>query len=75
MKGHKYIVEIKLRSSDNDWEYTIMMRDGKTNCYYEYDGGIIENDEISIYDVMEQLQKDLVREEGDEIVGFVIRDL
>ena len=75
MKGHKYIVEIKLRTSDNDWEFTIMMRDGKTNCFYEYDGGIIENDNISIYDIMEQMQKELLETPEDEIVGFIIREL
>ena len=52
-----------------------MMRDGKTNCFYEYDGGIIENDNISIYDIMEQVQKELLEEPEDEIVGFIIREL
>ena len=72
---YKYIVEIYLRSSDHDWEYEVSLRDGKTNCFYNYDGGVIENDELSVYDIMEMLQKDLVKEDGDEIVGFIIRDI
>ena len=72
---YKYIVEIYPCTSDHDWEYNIMLKDGKTNCYYQYDGGVIENENISIYDIMEQMQKELVENEGDEIVGFIIRDL
>ena len=73
--GYKYIIDIYPRSSDHDWEYCIAMQDGTTKCFYEYDGGVIENDNISIYDIMEQFQKDLVKNPGDEIVGFIIREL